>query len=211
MPDMVRETDLYLENAHVPYERCNDLWSPDPGVRKTIIGQHLNWLEDCARFEIPILVMHLTKGDITGPPNDFGLKAMERILRRAQELGVLVAVENTRKPEYFDRVLAEFDSPYLGVCYDSSHDWLYQSEQTEILYKWSKRLFTVHLSDNDGQEDRHWLPGEGIIEWDRVKTALQSNIRSGCLTLEVFPKSGTEGEAPEEFLRKAYDVLKTIL
>ena len=33
-PDMVRKTGLYLDNMHVPYYCCNDLWSPEESTRR---------------------------------------------------------------------------------------------------------------------------------------------------------------------------------
>jgi sugar phosphate isomerase/epimerase len=206
--EQVRDSGLYLENIHVPFENCNGLWSSDRDVCEKVIRGHICWLEDCARYAIPIMVMHLTKGSDLPDPTKEGIESLVCLLKTAEELNIRIAIENTRRPDYLDCVFSKLDSPHLGFCYDSSHDWLYGKPKTEILKKWGHRLAAVHLSDNDGQEDGHWLPGEGIVDWSAVCDSLPWSSYSGCVTLEVFPRQGNHKESPENFLRQAYEKLQ---
>ncbi|MGI6487488.1 MAG: sugar phosphate isomerase/epimerase family protein [Syntrophothermaceae bacterium] len=204
MPKMVRESGLVLENIHVPYDDCNDIWSDVRSVRDAVVKRHLNWLEDCARFDIPLMVMHITDGP--NPPFSprNGIDSITRILNTAEEAGIVIAIENTERLDYTEFVLSEIESPYLGLCYDSSHDWLYDGVGAEILLKLGRYLKATHLSDNDGKKDRHWLPGEGIIDWNRVSRFFPNSTYDGFLTLEVCPGQEDLNQSPYNFLSKAY-------
>ncbi len=209
MPNTVRDAGLILESIHVPYEDCNDLWSDSASARENIVKQHISWLSDCAKHEIPTMVMHVTRGTDHDLSDRHGINSIERILGVAEDLSVTLAIENTRQTELVDFILSEIESQYLGFCYDSSHDWLYSDNPTRILEKWGGRLVALHLSDNDGVEDRHWLPHEGVIDWESLAKVFPRETFSGCLTLEVVPREGTT-DLPEAFLAKAYERISRI-
>ena len=118
---------------------------------------------------------------------------------------MILAVENTRKSHYYlDQLYSSIESPFLGLCYDSSHDFLSVSEPGEILRKWGHLLVATHLSDNDGISDKHWIPRKGAIDWEMVKECFPKDTYTGFLTLEVVPKTGEVGSA-RVFLKKAFE------
>jgi len=47
------------------------------------------------------------------------------------------------------------------------------------------RLASLHLHDNHGSEDEHWLPGLGTIAWDQVMAGLAKAGYTGPLMLEA--------------------------
>ena len=47
------------------------------------------------------------------------------------------------------------------------------------------RLMALHISDNDGSEERHWLPFEGVIDWPAFCSALKEAGYDGPLMYEV--------------------------
>jgi sugar phosphate isomerase/epimerase len=201
----VRDAGLLLENIHAPYENSNNLWSEDRTVRDAAVRNRIGWVEDCAKYDVPIMVMHITCGVDQPEPNNYGLDSIARILETAEALGVTVAIENTRRVDYLETVMREITSPNLGFCYDTSHDWATSETPTTLLRQWSHRLVNVHLSDNDGLEDRHWLPGEGIVDWMDVCDILSGLSFPGHLMLEVVPTETEFAEGPIPFLEKAYD------
>jgi len=195
----VRERGLYLENIHVPYTYINKLFSDSQKEREQTLKQYLYWIEDCARYEIPLMVMHITDGIQLPPPGKYLYDSYKKIVKTAKDYDVKVAVENTERIDYLNFILKEFVSEQLGFCYDSSHAQLTSKNNVDILKKWNHRLFAVHLSDNDGQKDRHWLPDKGIVNWDEVCSNL-ANYK-GCITLETFAHVDTTAE---KFLKKAH-------
>lgn len=203
MPQIVRDNGLFLENIHIPYHQCDDLWSNSITTRNNIIKQYCKWIEDCAKFNIPIMVMHLTDALDLPVPDKNVLNSIMQLLRTAEDLGVILALENTGREDYIQFVLEEISSPYLGLCYDSSHNRIYSKGNLSLLESQGKRLVTTHLSDNDGAVDRHWLPGEGIINWQDLARIFPDDY-SGFITLEVCPTQNELRGTPQNFLTRAY-------
>mgnify|MGYP000951471568 CR=1 FL=1 len=202
IPQMVRDEGLILENIHVPFNNSDDMWSDSKTSRDAFVARHLEWMEDCAKFDIPLMVMHVTDGDRPPAPNKYGVECMMRLVKEAEELKVKIAVENTIRGDSVEFLLSEIESPYLGLCYDSSHSGL--KNQNYLLEAFKERLFATHISDNDGLYDRHWLPGNGIIDWNKIGEFFPKNYR-GYLTLETRPTDGEAKQGPESFLEKAYE------
>ncbi|MQY78678.1 MAG: hypothetical protein GH151_05700 [Bacteroidetes bacterium] len=46
-------------------------------------------------------------------------------------------------------------------------------------------IVTVHMSDYDGIDERHWLPGDGIINWTNVISELVKNEYQGPFMFET--------------------------
>lgn len=209
MPRMVKDAGLFLENIHVPYNNSNDLWSENSSVRSSIVKQHLEWMEDCARFDIPTMVMHLTGEYDVPKPNKYGVESLSMLTRKAEELGVKIAVENTNPTEGVEFILSEISSKQLGLCYDSSHAQLYGGGKT-LINRFKDRLISTHLSDNDGRGDRHWLPGNGIIDWSSFCQNFPHKHYKGFLTLEVCPTKEERSCGPQEFIQKAFESISWI-
>ena len=93
------------------------------------------------------------------------------------------------------------DSAALGLCYDSSHGRMYEATPFALLRQYPTRLYALHLSDNDGVEDRHWEIGKGLIDWDGFAAAFPAGLYHGRLSLEIIQDDAGEDEA--HFLHRA--------
>jgi sugar phosphate isomerase/epimerase len=187
MPNIVRDSGLILENIHIPYDNCDDLWSEQKPSRDAIVNKYISWLNDCAKYNIPMMVMHITDSINLPSPNQYGIDSIFRLLKVAEDLGVIIAIENTGREDYIYFVLSEIQSNYFGFCYDSSHNRIYSKNDLTLLEKFANCIVTTHLSDNDGSKDRHWLPGEGIIDWEKLTNAFPKIKYTGYLTLGYRP------------------------
>lgn len=210
LPEAARNCGLAVDNVHVPYEHCNELWL-DTLSGEELTAMYLRCVGDCADHGIPAAVIHVTRGDAPPPPTPIGLERMQRVAERAELRGVNLALENLRKPEYLDYVYERTDSGRLKFCYDSGHENCY-SKGTDLLHKHAARLCALHLHDNDGTSDQHLLPGDGTVDWKHIKTALVEADYRGNLTLEVtneFSPAYNNATA-EEFLTLAYRKADTL-
>lgn len=203
MPRLVREMGLLVENIHVPFNESGLLWSAQESERAGIIERHLGWLKACADYRIPVMVMHLTEEGNHPAPNHYGLASMSRLVKAAETLRVTIAIENTQRNDNVPFILDRIDSRYLGFCFDSSHYHLTDKQDFHLLHNYGERMVTTHLSDNDGEKDRHWLPGEGGIDWFKVGESFPPAYQ-GCLTLEAYPTLQEREGTAQNFLAKAY-------
>lgn len=204
MPALARERGLFVEYVHAPEGRCNLLWSESERLRKEGRDDLSASIAYCAKHSIPVVVAHITKGKGEQPPpaNRAGLDTLIGLAAEALDSHVVMAIENTQKPEYLDYLFSRVSSPALGFCYDSSHDFLYSPEPGRLLKDWGHLLTATHISDNDRTADRHWLPGEGAIDWGLVKKVFPCGTYRGSLNLEIFPRDPAR-ESPLAFLVKA--------
>jgi sugar phosphate isomerase/epimerase len=203
-PPIARGAGLDIESVHVPYSWCNELWSDEAEVREGGLARHCGWLDDCSRHEVPIMVMHVTLGKTPPGVSEAGLEAYERLVEHGRNCGVVVAVENTRSDEHLNALFAQIDSPYLGLCYDVSHDVLHADEPGRLLREHGDRLVSTHFADTDGILDRHWLPGAGKIDYKEVLEDFLEGYE-GVLMLEV--SSGRKVWPIPEFVHQAYGAL----
>ena len=203
IPGLVRDCGLFLENIHAPFNNCNKLWSDDSSVRSNIRNEYDSCISFCTRHGIPIVAIHISRGSDALEVNTYGLDVLREIVKHAEDSNVIVAIENTGKPHHLDHIYSSIESPFLGFCYDSSHDFLGASEPGEILSKWGHLLVATHLSDNDGVSDKHWIPKEGTIDWGIIRDSFPKGTYKGFFTLEVLPKTGRESQVGL-FLEKAF-------
>jgi sugar phosphate isomerase/epimerase len=197
---LVRSKGFRIENIHVPYLDANDIWSDDGARRRRLVGNITEWIHDCAEFNIPTLVMHVSHYLDLAAPTEAGLDATVALALEGRRSGVRIALENTDRLEFLDYLLDSVDSPWLGLCYDTSHGRLQEERPFSLLRKYGDRLFALHLSDNDGLEDRHWALGRGVVDWSAFADALAAAEPLPVLCLEVIQHDPEEDETI--FLRR---------
>ncbi|MFZ7132745.1 MAG: sugar phosphate isomerase/epimerase family protein [Eubacteriales bacterium] len=209
MPSIVRSAGLYIDNIHCPYEGVNNLWHPDERIRIKEVQKYITYVDACILHRIPIMIMHATDEGFQKNHFKYGLASFLEIIQYAEENYIKVAVENTRDKEIVDYLLKEITSPFFGLCYDSSHDWIQGQSKGALLNTWKQRLFATHLSDNNLLEDMHWIPMDGLIQWMDVIPMIQ-NSSIECITLELM-SSINKITDPKDFLDEAYHRLSFLL
>lgn len=206
---IVKSYDLYLDNVHLPFDNINYLWLE--GIdRQNKVDEVKRWMYECKECGAETVVLHATNGNNIMLNNSLGYKSFEEIINEANNIKLRVALENTQMLYYLDFILEEIKSDYVGLCYDSSHDFIKGQSCGDILDKWKDRLFCVHLSDCDGISDKHWIPGKGIVNWDKIINIIkQTNCKS--FSMETYPSESEKNLKPNEFLIKARSSLLTVL
>ena len=58
----------------------------------------------------------------------------------------------------------------LRVCLDTNH--IFRESEVEFIRKIGKKIATTHISDRDDINERHWWPGEGLLDWVAILDAL---------------------------------------
>lgn len=204
MVGLAKSEGLKIDNVHAPYIHSNCLWSTSDREIDSVTSDYASAVRFCAKYHIPHCVIHITKGANPPPMREGGLNTINGLLQIAEASNVVLAIENTGRPDYLDYVFSNIDSRHLGFCYDSSHDFLPGKSRGEILKKWSELLVAVHLSDNRGETDDHALPGDATIDWDAIEAGFPKDRYNGVIMLEVVPQGSGE-TAPKEFLAAAYE------
>ena len=123
-----------------------------------------------------------------------------------EKYGVFICIENMPFGEqHLARVapmlefVKEVNSPWLRVCLDTGHCACLGDDPVKAVRLLGSYLAVLHVHDNDGERDRHWLPGLGIIDWDAFMHALVEIGFEGTLSLEIGYRYFKELEIGEYF------------
>ncbi len=120
-----------------------------------------------------------------------------QLRRSLQELeGELKAKKMRLALEFLPRLcmgntLADMDifldgmSDTFGVCQDVNHLMGQYQEIPAMARTLKEKLFTLHISDYDGVDERHWLPGQGVIDWRAFVAALKDINYTGPFNYEI--------------------------
>ena len=71
----------------------------------------------------------------------------------------------------------------LKVCFDVNH--LLKDSHSDFINAFSDKIITTHISDYDFIDEKHWLPGEGKIEWTKLANDLKSHGFDGVWLYEI--------------------------
>jgi sugar phosphate isomerase/epimerase len=118
------------------------------------------------------------------------VEGLTRVWSACRERGLVLVVETPLphllggQPGDFAWILERLPADGLGVCVDTSHcslgGFLY-----DALVSLGGRLVHVQASDNRGHTDDHLPPGDGVIDWARVRATLEHVGYQGVFMLEV--------------------------
>jgi len=121
------------------------------------------------------------------------IEILTPVVKRAEEIGCILVLENINDVDPSDRrLLAEaIASPCLKLSVDTGHALLVQGSNGAppvdyFLKDAGDMLAHVHLQDADGYADRHWVPGEGNVNWTSVFDAIAEMDKQPRLIVEVF-------------------------
>ncbi|MCL2406428.1 MAG: sugar phosphate isomerase/epimerase [Defluviitaleaceae bacterium] len=218
-PKLARGIGLEIDNIHAPSANASSVWQEgfDGDVYRDML---ISCVNDCAAYQIPSAVIHLTSMPPYPPVSDIGLRRIVKIIEAAEQKNVKLAFENLWSPDHLAAVFNHFSSPNVGLCYDSGHENVNRPYDALGLY--GDRLFAVHINDNfadpikpDGTPnwdcDAHVLPRDGTIDWVDKMRRLKECKRIEYFTLEVDFNRKHEGAAiyndlsAEAYLARAYE------
>ena len=203
----LQKYDIELENCHAPFDGINNMWLAGE-VGDHMLDRLLRCVDECAKYAIPVLVVHLSSGMTPPRMNDIGFDRYDRLMQYAREKGVVIAYENIRKLDNVAYMMENY--PEAGFCWDVGHEACYMNGM-EFMPLFGKRMVAIHVHDNTGiyDQDKHWLPYDGVVNMDRVAKHFATSGYQKSLMLEVDQRSAGIPNL-EEFYTKAYAVASKI-
>jgi len=203
-PQIVRETGLFIENIHTPFQVQDYIWL-DNLDGESSIDCYMQCVKDCADFEIPTMVVHLPDDD--KPYNELGLDRINRIAEKAEQLNVNVALENLHNLNNLSYVLEQVNSMRIGFCYDCCHHYHYYPDD-DLLSLYGSRMMALHLHDYNGNSI-HQLPFDGTIDWSTAMKKIMKMDYCGPTSIEVM-NWDYKSLLAEEFLQKSFERAKKL-
>ena len=133
--------------------------------------------------------------------------SIKELLEYSASMGTKIAIENTlvdnaicRQAEELREYVDSFRSNDIGICFDTSHANLTQDIFTAEKICGDK-IIHLHISDNYGEKDNHFVPYEGQIDWIQFRDILKDVGYSGVYMFEIRPNPDEAGT-----LKKVSDI-----
>ena len=210
------EFEMKLVSVHCPHgnvPRQGDLGGLAEVTRKKGVRTIEQAATTLSALNGRILTLHPGEWFFCWDEKPDHIEAIRRSIKEGADIcanhGAKLAIETMRPDEprigddYHDLldIISDYEPDDVGLCLDTNHanlNW----ELSQLIHDAGKRLMSIHVSDNDGQEERHWLPFSGIIDWQGVMKALGDIEYNGPMVYEV---KNLEKKPVREFVR---DVVK---
>ena len=120
---------------------------------------------------------------------------MGELLETAKEHDVTICLENMPMPRFSigsPSEILEFvrtmDDEHFKICLDTGHVAVYEGlDPAEAMRELGDAVRVLHVHDNNGQSDLHWMPYFGIIDWKAFARALRECGYGGVFSIETAP------------------------
>lgn len=180
--DMLERAGKRAWSYHIPFSAYDDLSSPDEEIRLLALRRFRVLFDDAVWFGCRCMVIHPSSEPIDQAKRGEHIAQLRRSLMELNPLlarhDMMLAVELLPRlclGNSADELLAILDGldERFGVCLDVNHGMSRYRELPADIRKIGSRLMTLHISDYDGVDEKHWMPGEGVIDWPAVVAALR--------------------------------------
>ena len=188
---------IRLWSYHLPFSpfRIIDISSTDAEVRKYTLDTLTGLIQKAADAGLDKFVIHASGEPIEDAQREERIKhsmeSLDYLAELAAREGAVIAVEdlprtclgNTAKELL--RLISVNDK--LRVCFDTNH--LLKEDNVGFVEAVGEKIITLHVSDYDFIDEKHWLPGEGLNDWNAIYAALQKVNYEGVWMYELGRRS----------------------
>lgn len=185
--------NIELWSYHLPFFpfATNDISSTDEAIRSSSVEMQKSLINKAGKIGIKRFVIHPSAEHIEIEDRRDRLlcskKSLTQLADEAEKFGAVICVEDLPRT-CIGRCSYEIcelikDDPRLKVCFDTNH--LLGEYNCDFVRKLGDRIVTVHVSDYDFWNERHWLPGEGSIDWGELFSTLVSVGYKGPWLYEI--------------------------
>ena len=189
--ELADELGMLYQSIHAPYLKMDKMWL-DAERAQAAVDELLVCVEDCAKLNVPLLIVHVFIGfGKKENPTAEGIANYKKVVDAAAEKGVQIAFENTEGEAYLAALMDAFkDYTNVGFCWDTGHELCVNGEK-DMMALYGDRILGTHLNDSLGARDMNWtddlhlLPFDGIGDWEGIVDRLNKYHFEGPLTFEL--------------------------
>ena len=105
--------------------------------------------------------------------------------------------------EWIDRL----GSPLFGANLDIGHSQVIGESVPDVVRLLRGRIWNMHVEDIPGRKHYHMIPGEGTLDWDAFRDAVNEIGYERFLTVELYTHTAEPQMAAEKslaFLRRLF-------
>ncbi len=192
--NLKRLADKYsirLWSLHLPFYPFEEIDISNPDIADKTIEILKKHIKKASDIGIKLFVLHASGETIEDYERAERLECAKQSLKKladfAESLNCIIAVEDLPRSCIGNNSneILELISVHnsLRVCFDTNH--LLNESLIDFINTVGKKIVTVHISDYDYINERHWLPGEGKIDWMSVIEVLEDIEYDGYWLYEI--------------------------
>jgi sugar phosphate isomerase/epimerase len=173
----------------------------EKGKRDKALSDFLGLMEVASELGSQVNVGRL-RGTLNAdePSLDYFKESMTRALKRAEELGVPIALEPVNRYEInflnscadTAEVIRDINHPNLKMMPDVFHMNIEDPSIEGSLWKYADLISYVHFADSN-----RWAPGRGHLDFHSIIDALKTTGYNGYISLEILPYPEPDQAASE--------------
>ena len=190
-----------LWSFHLPFYTLDvlDIASQDETVRKQSVAYWCELIRKASDIGVDKFVAHPSSEPKSENPRirneemKFCMDSLNELAIFADSCNSCIAVEDLprsclgRNSDEMLQLLSVNEK--LRVCFDTNH--LLKEDNLQFIEKIGSKIVTLHVSDYDFVDERHWLPGEGKNDWHGIYKKLLTVGYSGVWMYEIGLKNAT--------------------
>lgn len=185
------QTGIELWSYHLPFAPFDRIDISNRATYKNTVGYFEELIKKAAQTGIKRFIIHASGEPINDEERRERMKCaregLEILAETAKKNNAVIAVEDLprsclgKNSDEISELIGNNDN--LKVCLDTNH--LLGENLVEFIHKMGKKIITTHISDYDFVNERHWLPGEGKLNWNDVLNALRDIEYDGVWMYEI--------------------------
>lgn len=205
----IKASGLKVWSVHLPFSRTLDISVLDDKARAENVAFMAEMIALAGRFNPRFLVLHPSSEPIGNEEREERLQnshvSIGKLAPEARRIGATLCIENLPRTclgqtgEEMLRLIDGYDD--VKLCFDTNH-LLFQSHADYLKVVGKGRIGTVHLSDYDFENERHWIPGQGKIDWGALWKGIRESGYDGIMMFECYGEP-EELTAAREFIRES--------
>jgi len=180
-----------LWSFHLPFYPFDQIDISREGMAEKSVEYLSDYIKKASKIGIDKFIIHASGEPISENDRksrmECAKKSLSALCDVASEYGSVICVEDLPRTclgrsSADIKELLSADSR-LKVCFDTNH--LLDEKIEDFIKELGSKIVTTHISDYDFKNERHWLPGEGDINWQSLMSALDTEGFDGVWLYEI--------------------------
>ena len=205
LADAVLSEGNYLWSVHLPFGGGWDAAHFNEKDRADAVRGYKRIIDLTACWHPSVYVLHGCLEPVSDEQREarllHSIESIKELDAYAKKYGAQIALEDLPR-SCLGNCTAEMErmvsATGVKVCFDVNH--LLCDSHEKFLDALQNEIITTHLSDYDGEDERHWLPNEGIVPWKLIFERLESVGYNGPYLFEL-KMNGDKPYSPEEIIK----------
>lgn len=186
-----QDYDVNLWSFHLPFDPFTQIEISKKELCKATIEYYTELVAKASDIGIDKFIVHPSGEPIDDSERydrkERSKESLFELSEIANKNGAVLVAENLPRScigKNSDEIL-ELVSVHenIRVCFDTNH--LLSEDMCGFVRKLKDSIVTMHVSDYDFTDEKHWLPGEGKTDWQALVSVLEEIGYKGIWLYEV--------------------------